>query len=207
MRHLQKDQHLLVGLDDSDSWIQDAGRAERESLEKLQSELLLPLSLNRKLIGIMSLGPKQSEEPFTTSDIRLLDSVTTQTGLALENSRLLTEIATEVAQRERMNRELEIAREVQERLFPQNVPAIDGIELAGFCRPGSGHRRRLPDYFALPNGDLGVAVGDVSGKGIPAALLMASLRASLRAQTMRGENDLAALMENVNTLGYESFPP
>ena len=204
VRHLQKDQHLLVGLDDSDSWVQDAGRAERESLEKLQSELLLPLSLNRKLIGIMSLGPKQSEEPFTSSDIRLLDSVTTQTGLALENSRLTAEIATEVAQRERMNRELEIAREVQERLFPQSIPALDGIELAGFCRPALGIGGDYYDYFALPNGDLGVAVGDVSGKGIPAALLMASLRASLRAQTMRGENDLAALMENVNTLGYES---
>lgn len=204
VRHLQKDQHLLVDLDDSDSWVHRAGTTERNSLEKLHSELLLPLSLNQKLIGIMSLGPKQSEEPFTSSDIRLLDSVATQTGLALENSRLTAEIATEVAQRERMNRELEIAREVQERLFPQIVPAVDGIELAGFCRPALGIGGDYYDYFALPGGDLGIAVGDVSGKGIPAALLMASLRASLRAQTMRGESDLAALMENVNTLGYES---
>jgi phosphoserine phosphatase RsbU/P len=162
------------------------------------------LSLNRKLIGIMSLGPKQSEEPFTSTDIQLLDSVATQTGLALENSRLTTEIATEVAQRERMNRELEIAREVQERLFPQSVPSIAGIELAGFCRPALGVGGDYYDYFALNDGELGIAVGDVSGKGIPAALLMASLRASLRAQTMRGESDLARLMENVNTLGYES---
>jgi phosphoserine phosphatase RsbU/P len=204
VRHLQTDQHLLIDLDDSDSWVHRAGRAERDSLEKLQSELLLPLSLNRKLIGIMSLGPKQSEEPFTSSDIRLLDSVATQTGLALENSRLTAEIATEVAQRERMNRELEIAREVQERLFPQTVPSIAGIELAGFCRPALGIGGDCYDYFALPGGDLGIAVGDVSGKGIPAALLMASLRASLRAQTMRDGSDLAALMENVNTLGYES---
>jgi phosphoserine phosphatase RsbU/P len=189
--------HAAVRFDDSDSW-------ERDSLESLRPELLLPLSLNRKLIGIMSLGPKQSEEPFTRTDIQLLDSVATQTGLALENSRLTTEIATEVAQRERMNRELEIAREVQERLFPQIVPSIPGIELAGYCRPALGVGGDYYDYFALPDGDLGIAVGDVSGKGIPAALLMASLRASLRAQTMRGERDLAALMENVNTLGYES---
>jgi sigma-B regulation protein RsbU (phosphoserine phosphatase) len=193
-----------VRFDGSDSWVQRATEPERDSLERLQPEVLLPLSLNRKLIGIMSLGPKQSEEPFTRTDMQLLDSVATQTGLALENSRLTTEIATEVAQRERMNRELEIAREVQERLFPQTVPAIPGIDLAGYCRPALGIGGDYYDYFALHDGDLGIAVGDVSGKGIPAALLMASLRASLRAQTMHGERDLAALMENVNTLGYES---
>jgi sigma-B regulation protein RsbU (phosphoserine phosphatase) len=204
VRYLQKDQHVLVRLDDANSWVQRAGNTERESLEKLQSELLLPLSLNQKLIGIMSLGPKQSEELFTGTDIQLLDSVATQTGLAIENSRLTTQIALEVAQRERMNRELEIAREVQERLFPQTVPSIAGIELAGFCRPALGVGGDYYDYFALQDGDLGIAIGDVSGKGIPAALLMASLRASLRAQTMRGESDLAALMENVNTLAYES---
>jgi sigma-B regulation protein RsbU (phosphoserine phosphatase) len=204
VQHLRKDQHVAVRFDDSDSWVQRTGNLERDSLEKLQPEILLPLSLNQNLLGIMSLGPKQSEEPFTRTDIRLLDSVATQTGLALENSRLTAEIATEVAQRERMNRELEIAREVQERLFPQSVPSIPGIELAGFCRPALGVGGDYYDYFALHDGQLGIAVGDVSGKGIPAALLMASLRASLRAQTMRGERDLAALMENVNTLGYDS---
>ena len=204
VRYLQNGRHLLVDWSDSDSWVRKAGTAERDSLEKLQTELLLPLSPNRNLIGIMSLGPKQSEEPFTNSDIRLLDSVATQTGLALENSRLTSEIAAEVAQRERMHRELEIAREVQERLFPQIVPSIAGIELAGFCRPALGIGGDYYDYFGLPDGGLGIAVGDVSGKGIPAALLMASLRASLRAQTMRAGTDLAALMKNVNTLGYES---
>jgi sigma-B regulation protein RsbU (phosphoserine phosphatase) len=203
-QHLRKDQQVAVRFDDADSWVQRAGDLERESLEKLQPELLLPLSLNQKLVGIMSLGPKQSEEPFTRTDIQLLDSVATQTGLALENSRLTAEIAAEIAQRERMNRELEIAREVQERLFPQTVPSIPGIELAGFCRPALGVGGDYYDYFALRDGALGIAIGDVSGKGIPAALLMASLRASLRAQTMRGESDLAALMENVNILGYES---
>ena len=67
-------------------WIQQAGEAERESIEKLKPELLLPLSLNEKLVGIISLGPKQSEEPFTRTDIRLLDSVATQTGLALKTA-------------------------------------------------------------------------------------------------------------------------
>ena len=204
VQHLKKGQEVAVHFNDADSWVQSAAEPERDSLEKLRSELLLPLSLNQKLIGIMSLGSKQSEEPFTRTDIQLLDAVATQTGLALENGRLTAEIAGEVAQRERMNRELEIAHEVQERLFPQGAPSIPGVELAGICRPALGVGGDYYDYFTLNDGGLGIAVGDVSGKGIPAALLMASLRASLRAQTMRGESDLAVLMDNVNTLGYES---
>jgi sigma-B regulation protein RsbU (phosphoserine phosphatase) len=66
--------------------VQSTEGAERESLEQLKPELLLPLSLNEKLLGIMSLGAKQSEEPFSRTDIRLLDSVAAQTGLALEKT-------------------------------------------------------------------------------------------------------------------------
>jgi sigma-B regulation protein RsbU (phosphoserine phosphatase) len=204
VQRLKKNQQLTVRFDEKGSWIQHAGEAARDSIEKLKPELLLPLSLNEKLVGIMSLGPKQSEEPFTRTDIQLLDSVATQTALSLENSRLTAEIATELAERERMNRELEIAREVQQRLFPQQALSIPGIEIAGYCRPALGVGGDYYDYFALGESNLGIAIGDVSGKGFPAALLMASLRASLRAQTMRGEGDLATIMQNVNTLGYES---
>ncbi|HEY1216867.1 MAG TPA: GAF domain-containing SpoIIE family protein phosphatase, partial [Bryobacteraceae bacterium] len=203
VQHLKKNQPLTIQLDGGDSWIHDAQEAERDSIEKLKPELLLPLSLNEKLVGIMSLGPKQSEEPFTRTDIQLLDSVATQTGLALENSRLTAEIAAEVAERERINRELEIAREVQQRLFPQKTPSVPGIQIAGYCRPALGVGGDYYDYFAVADGDLGIAIGDVSGKGFPAALLMASLRASLRAQTMRGEPDLAAMMRDINTVAYE----
>ncbi|HTA44491.1 MAG TPA: SpoIIE family protein phosphatase [Bryobacteraceae bacterium] len=174
------------------------------ALERLQPELLLPLSLNEKVLGILSLGPKRSEAPFTRGDVRLLSSVATQTALALENSRLVAEVKAEVAQRERMNRELEIAREVQERLFPQTIPSVPGVDLSGFCRPALGVGGDYYDYFSLVNGELCIAVGDVSGKGIPASLLMASLRASLRARTMSVESDLAALMSNINKLVYES---
>lgn len=184
----------------------EEARADPESaaLACLSPELLLPLALNGKVAGILSLGPKRSEAPFTRGDVRLLSSVATQTALALENSRLVAEVKAEVAQRERMNRELEIAREVQERLFPQSVPCVPGVDLAGFCRPALGVGGDYYDYFTLPNGDLCIAVGDVSGKGIPASLLMASLRASLRARTMTVENDLASLMSNINKLVYES---
>ena len=177
---------------------------EREIRAALDAELVLPLSANQKLVGVMGLGPKQSEEPFTSADIRLLDAVATQTGLALENSRLTAQIAAEVANREKAQRELEIAREVQERLFPQELPPVSGVEYAGACRPALGVGGDYYDFIPLPDGELGIAIGDVSGKGMPAALLMATLRAYLRGQTIGRESNLAGMMANLNRLVYES---
>jgi sigma-B regulation protein RsbU (phosphoserine phosphatase) len=198
---------LRVYLDDDSSWIHHipgTTAEERLDLERLHAELLLPLAGREKLLGIISLGPKKSEEPFTGSDLRLLKSVANQTGLALENAQLLAAITEEVAQRERLNREVEIAREVQERLFPQELPPIAGLDYWGACRPALGVGGDYYDFLALPGGRLGIAIGDVSGKGIGAALLMASLEASLRAEAARGPDDLAALVGNVNRLVYQA---
>jgi phosphoserine phosphatase RsbU/P len=196
-----------VYLDDPDSWVYQAPEVtdeERAHLAALGAELLLPIAGRDKLLGFISLGQKRSEEPYSGMDMRLLKSVATQTGLALENARLTAAIADEVAQRERLNRELEIAREVQERLFPQNLPPIHGLDYCGYCRPALGVGGDYYDFLQLPGGKLGIAVGDVSGKGISAALMMASLQASLRGQTFDGPDDLVRLMSRVNRLVYEA---
>ena len=206
-RRLAREPHARVRFDDADSWVHTAEDAEQRSLERLESELLLPLSLNQKLLGVMSLGPKRSEEPFSPNDLRLLGSVATQTGLALENSRLTLQVGVEIAEREKQRRELEIAREVQERLFPQSYPTVAGLEFAGACRPAHAIGGDYYDFVPLEDGRLGIAIGDISGKGIPAALLMATLRAFLRGQTVRGGGDLARLMADLNGLVYESSAP
>ncbi len=194
----------VVYFDKPDDWLRDAPAPEQQALQQLDAQLLLPLKGRDDLIGVMALGPKRSEEPYSKTDLQLLQSVADQTGLAIENSRLLSSLAEEAARRERFNRELEIAREVQERLFPQCYPRIPGLDCAGHCRPAQGVGGDYYDFIALPENRLGIAVGDVSGKGISAALLMASLRASLRGQTLGGPGDLAALMRNVNALLYEA---
>ncbi|HXA56443.1 MAG TPA: SpoIIE family protein phosphatase [Candidatus Acidoferrum sp.] len=204
VKRLRKQAHALVNFEDADSWVRLADDNERASLEQMQAELLLPISLNEQVLGIMSLGTKQSEEAFSTTDIRLLDSVAAQTGLALENGRLTQAVATEVAEREKHKRELEIAREVQERLFPQEYPPVAGLDYAGACRPALGVGGDYYDFISLSKNELGIAIGDVSGKGIPAALLMATLRAFLRGQTVERKKDLTALMANLNRLVYES---
>ena len=192
---------------DPNSWIYrepEMTDEERASLAELETELLLPLAVKDKLIGFMSLAAKRSEEPYTGSDLRLLKSLAAQTGLALEVARLTTAIGEEIAQRERLNRELEIAREVQERLFPQHLPAIPGLDYSGRCRPAREVGGDYYDFLELPEGKLGVAVGDVSGKGIGAALMMAALEASLRGQATLAGGNLAQLIGRVNRLVYEA---
>jgi sigma-B regulation protein RsbU (phosphoserine phosphatase) len=125
-----------------------------------------------------------------------------QTTLALEVARLTTAIGREMAQRERLNRELEIAQEVQEHLFPQHLPFVPGLDYCGRCRPAREVGGDYYDFLELPEGRLGIAIGDVSGKGIGAALMMASLEASLRGQASVGHN-LAELMKRVNGLVYD----
>ncbi len=147
-------------------------------------ELLLPLPGRTRLLGAMALGPKRSEAPYTASDLRLLESVSVQTGLGLELSEAAASLAAAAVERERTAREMEIAREVQERLFPQRLPAIEGISLAGACRTVFGVGGDYYDAIEIGGGCLGLAIGDVSGKGISAALLMASLRACLRTMTL-----------------------
>ncbi|HEY6250022.1 MAG TPA: GAF domain-containing SpoIIE family protein phosphatase, partial [Candidatus Angelobacter sp.] len=198
-------QPMRVYLEDQDSWIyREAGEEERLQLLRLQPALLLPLTVRDKLLGFLSLGAKRSEEPYSGNDLKLLKSVATQTGLALENAQLMAVVTEEVAQRERMNREVEIAREVQERLFPQQLPAIAGLDFTGACRPALGVGGDYYDFLELPDGHLGIALGDVSGKGIGAALLMASLQASLRAEASRAPQDLAGLVGSLNRLVYQS---
>ena len=195
-----------IYFDRPDNWVYAAPEDELVVLKTLGAQLLLPLKTKEKLLGLFCLGPKKSEEPFSKTDINLLRSIALQTGLALDNSRLTAEVAREVAQRERLNREIEIAREVQERLFPQHLPLVAGVDYSGCCRPALGVGGDYYDFLNLPNGELGIAIGDVSGKGIAAALLMASLQASLRGQTLAGLADLSKLMSNVNRLVYDATP-
>lgn len=103
-------QPTRVYVDDPGSWLNQPGvqQQEQQQVASLKPELLLPLSAKDELLGFMSLGQKLSEAPFSNTDLRLLRSVATQTGLALEVARLTTAIGQEIASRERLNRELEL---------------------------------------------------------------------------------------------------
>ena len=151
---------------------------ERRLLE-LNCELLILLQGSSGLIGIMGLGAKLSEEPFSGEDRELLLTVARQMGMALENAELL-----EVAKREaQFARDLEIAKQVQQNLFPKKLPSIPGWEFAGICRPARAVGGDYYDIFEVIPGKIIFALGDVAGKGLGASLLMASVHAAIRSRT------------------------
>ncbi len=211
---LQTNRPARIYRDNPDGWLGYADDRERRTLDQLMAEVVLALPGRKRLMGVMILGPKKSEEPYSISDLRVLQSVGVQTGLALEVSELADSLAHEAAQRASMDRELEIARDVQQRFFPQRMPSVKGLLLAGACRPAQGVGGDYYDVIQLEDGRIGLAVGDVSGKGISAALLMASLGACLRTMTLvaqttkmpatSGHIDLASLMHKLNQLVYDS---
>ena len=146
-------------------------------------------------------------------------------GILVNVYKLIPTLAEEALSRARLEREIEIAREVQERLFPQTFPSVAGVEMAAHCRPAQAVGGDYYDFIAIrdalpPEAEdassaanegstrgcdrIGIAIGDVSGKGISAALLMASLHASLRGQTLNGGGNLGNKMANVNSLLYRA---
>ncbi|MBI4910537.1 MAG: SpoIIE family protein phosphatase [Acidobacteria bacterium] len=189
-----------VYLDDPESWVKKelAGHRDYDLLAGLQTQLLLPIEGQGELTGFISLGPKRSEEPYSRADVQLLQSVATQAGLALDNTRLTAAVAQEAARRERIHQEMEIAGDVQERLFPQRRPVVEGLEYAAACRPAQSVGGDSFDFLELPEGRFGVSIGDVSGKGIPAAILMAVVQTSIRSNAPLAAENLAAMMSSVN---------
>jgi sigma-B regulation protein RsbU (phosphoserine phosphatase) len=105
-----------------------------------------------------------------------------------------------------LTREMEEARRVQQGLLPRSFPLFAGLDAAGECRPASQVGGDYYDFFPTANGDLGFAIGDVCGKGIPAALLMAMLQASLRGLAASSAATLPELMTSLNRLVYEATP-
>lgn len=130
----------------------------------------------------------------------VIETVVSRAGLEKDNSRLASSLAQEAAERERMQREMELVRQVQQTLLPHAAPNVPGVECVGLCRPAFAVGGDCYDFLSLPNGRFAFAIGDVSGKGLPAALLMASVQAFLRAATFEGCDDLAWLMRRLNKL-------
>jgi phosphoserine phosphatase RsbU/P len=102
--------------------------------------------------------------------------------------------------------DLRMAMEVQRSFIPQNPPSIPGLECETFYKPAHGVSGDYYDFFRVSSGKWGIAIGDVSGKGIGAALVMANLQASVRAQAQRSHSDPAIAMKRVNQLLHESSP-
>lgn len=186
-------------LDTGPSTMRDARVTERDVLRQLKSHLLVQVRSKDQLVGILSLGLRRGHFRYSTSDREVLTSVAGQLALVIENARL----AERMVVQEKLNRELAMAVEVQRRLLPSQSPDNTALELAGFCEPARGVGGDYYDFIVRDDRQLGIAIADVSGKGLPAALLMSTVQATLRSLAAKNgnyANGKTSLAETVGTL-------
>jgi len=169
-------------------------------------ECLVPmLGRSRRLLGLFALGPRLSEEPYSREDTALLASIAGHAGNALESLMLAEEMAGRIEADRRAAQELQIAAEVQRRLLPAKPVAMETIECTGHCVQARAVGGDYYDFLDFGQGRVGLVLGDVSGKGLYAALLMAHLQATLRSLSARlAAEELPQLLEGVNHWFWES---
>ncbi len=138
--------------------------------------LVLPMITRAEMMGFLGIGFKSEQRDFEPADFDILQSLASQVAVAADNLRLLEENV----EKKRMEAELSIARKVQEGMLPRDIPHTPGLEVAArsrFCTEVAGD---YYDLIEIPDGRTVLAIGDVSGKGAGAALLMSNVQASLR---------------------------
>ena len=152
---------------------------EHETLRQLNTHLLVQLRIKDQMTGVLSLGLRRRQFPYNDRDKELLMSIASQLALIIENAKL----ANRMVAQERLNRELALAAEVQQQLLPSDPPRGESVEVAGFCQPARGVGGDYYDFIPFDN-QLGIAIADVSGKGMPAALMMSTVQATLRSLSL-----------------------
>ncbi len=158
-----------------------------------------------RLAGVILLGERLSEEPYSGEDRRLLSSVASQAALALENIRLAGQIAERLEAERRATVELELAKEVQSRLLPRRVPRLQTLDCAGHCLQARAVGGDYYDFLELGGGQVGLVLADIAGKGIAGALMMANLQANLRSQSGLAREDLRGMLCRLNQALCESI--
>ncbi len=211
-----------LGLDQlrgrTDTLEADSGDLRGTQMEGLHAEYLVPIrgsttppnsaaagglgSGGGGLQGVIALGPRLSEEPYSARDRRLLGSVATQAGIAMRSISLAEKMAERMEAERRSEQEMQIARQVQSRLLPQQAPSLATLECAGKCIQTRAVGGDYYDFLDFGAGKLGLVLADISGKGISGALLMANLQANLRSQYALAMADLPGLLRSVNHLFY-----
>lgn len=167
--------------------------------------LVSPIEIEGDKRGLLVVADKESRTgvgPFQDSDCRTLQLFANQAAIALENARL----HRDALEKERLEREMELAAEIQKRLLPTVVPEVEGYELLGWSRPAQQVGGDYYDLVALKEGSWGLVVGDVSGKGMPAALMVSTVHSALRLLLDRLEVG-PALLERLNRHIAETSAP
>lgn len=186
-----------------------------DAAPKITCGIAIPLLAQSVPVGLMIVQSTR-KQAFSPSESAMLETYAHQAALALQRSGLVEELRARVveleaahaglAQKERLERELELARQVQQALLPVEFPHIPGFQAAAGCLPARQVGGDFYDLFVLDGDHFGLAIGDVSDKGMPAALYMALTRSLLRAEAARSRSP-AAVLQQVNRLLQELGRP
>jgi len=161
--------------------------------QKVRSLLAVPLQTNDRVIGLIYLDSPNHIREFSREDLNLLTVMANVAAIRIEHSRL-----NDIEEAERaMAKEMQQAAQIQARLFPENAPQTEGLDISARAVPARLAGGDYYDFIKFPDGKIGLMVGDVAGKGMPAALLMSSLQA--RVHVLFEESDsLATKIEKLN---------
>jgi len=163
-----------------------------------RSEMIVPLIVQGQLVGIFNLESDR-QDAFHQHDLELLQAFGLHGGIAIQRAWL----HAEGVEKRRLEEELAIARRIQLRLLPARAPEIPGLDLAAFNHPSQEVSGDLYDFVTITSDQVGLIIGDVAGKGVAAGLLMATFRASLRAE-IRNNYAISVILGKVNRLMWES---
>lgn len=176
-----------------------------DSLREAGVKLVVPLVSQGELIGMINLGPRLSEQDYSTDDRKLLSDLATQAAPAVRVAQLARQQQAEARERERMEQELRVARLIQQTLLPHELPNLPGYEIAAYYRPAREVGGDFYDFLYFEDGQVGLIIGDVTDKGVPAALVMATTRTLLRAAAERLVTP-SPVLERVNELLHPDIP-
>ena len=167
-----------------------------------RSILCAPLMIKGDLIGYLAVFNKKDGAPFSDEDRRLISIIASQSAQVIENARLYEEEKAFLSLQE----EMRMARDIQLHLLPNSTPKIEGFQISTVNKPAKSVGGDYLDFISLPNNKLGFCVGDITGKGMPAAMLMANLQATLRSHAIMYE-DCVKCLHGTNNLLYRSTEP
>ena len=152
-----------------------------------------PLLYSGRSFGVLILARAPVDEPFTTSDMQVFQTLAEQSAFTLRTA----EVFSDAAEKRRLDSDLQVAQEIQRILLPSKDPDFDGFEIVGSNVPARHVSGDYYDFLTVDQERCGVVIADVSGKGVPASLIMATCRSVLRSQAP-GEISAAQVLKNVN---------
>lgn len=162
-------------------------------LNKLNCYLLIPLAHRGDLNGILCLGNKLTRTSFSAEDAKLLNVLSDQIAIALEN----IDLYQTKLEKQHIEKEISVAREIQKMLLPYHIPTGKNFEISAMNIPSKEVGGDYYDFILLDDHHIGIAIGDISGKGIPGAMLMSNLQATLRASVWQ-YHEPAEVMKRIN---------